>query len=79
MMTLKKIVIYIYIALMLGSMPLYFWGVIGHVGGFFSIVFCLVEMVFFFYAGGFLTCRRLSFMSSATPGWDGGDSGVQKN
>jgi hypothetical protein len=60
-------------------MPLYFWLVIGNVGGFFSVVMCLVEIVVFFYVGGVITCRRYGFMKESAPSWDGGDSGIQDN
>jgi hypothetical protein len=77
LMTLKKAIIYLYIGLMFCSMPLYFWQVIAEVGGFFSVVLCLFEMIVFFYAGGFITCRRLSFMNASSPGWE--PSETQKN
>jgi len=76
MMSLNKLVVWVYILLMFASPPLYFWLVIGKVGGFFSVVFLLIEMAIFFYVGGFITCRRLSFMNETAPGWKAGSNGT---
>lgn len=79
MMTCNKLFVFVYIGFMFGSTPLYFWIVIGNVGGFWSVVFCLLEMIMFAYAGGFITLKRLCFFMNSAPGWTSGSSGYAKN
>lgn len=69
MMTINKFFIFGYISFMILSVPLYFWKVIGNVGGFGSVVLCLFEMTVYAYGGGFITIKRLSFFMSSAPGW----------
>lgn len=35
-------------------------------------------MTLFVYVGGFITCRRLSFMNGSAPVWVAGQSGITK-
>ena len=78
-MTLNKLYVYLYVALMIGQMPMYFWLVIGQTGSFGSAFMCFIEICFYFYVGGFITCRRLSFMNGSAPGWVAGQSGITKD
>ena len=79
MMTLNKIFVFAYVGLMFAVIPLYFWLVIAEVGGFGSVLLCLILMTFYGYAGFFLTFMRFRFMNNAAPGWEPGSSGISSN